>query len=1189
MTLPWVLSTETDTANATSVASGGKVGVGASIALNILTDGQTIAEVDDGAGLTGGDNLDVYATSSRTVMSMVAAGTTGGVAISPAVALAYVNNTTTAQLGTTTGSLLSLKGNATIQATHTGSTEATGNADAAGNSVAVGATVGVNIANDNTSAATNRDITAAGFVTIAAQSTITSSAVMKASTQGNSGNQTADSESSSQTNNNLSKQGQSPVSLPSANNTSSTASGDASSESGKGSGGVGVAAAIGVNWETSTNSASTGQGTHVSALGGAATVSALNTTSATAQSTGTSLNLTPSESNVNVGAAVALNVPTSTNSAVVGSNAVLRGQGITVAAVTPVATAPNTFMAMGVAAAGGNSKNDVAGSVAINVIGLTAEANVDQGADLESTGGITVNATSPIALQSLAASGAFSTGNAVGAAIAINIVSNTTEAYLAADNTADATGSLAVTATASIVPIQVNPMISVIPPSLLPSVTAGAVSGSAGAGDAAIAGSAIIQVFTLNTHAYIGQGSHINQNPNTPSGPSQSIAVQAQDDTTIQNGVGSLAVNVGGDVGFGLALDVEVISKDTYAYIGTSANVQAGGNVTVQATSTEPIFTVAASGGVTPGEVGAAGSIVVVVLNQGFSSSEGTSASIGDNAVVHAGGNMIVAAADNADPSDKLQLYAGGLAFGSSAGVGLATTVLVKSLVLDAHVGQGANVAAEGPAGLAVTATTQENLNTIAIAGAAAGEAAIAVSATVNIVNQTVHAYIDQDATVDASHTAAPNANSVTVAATDPTQYLGVAGALAIGGTAGIGAGVDVGVITKDTQAWVAAGATVTANRNVAIGSVSGENITSISAGGSGGGDVAVALNAGVSVLSPTTRAYIGGGPLAADGATVTTNGSVIVSANEQTTMNVISGNLTFSGSASIGAAAGVPIVNKTTEAYIGQNAHITAKGNAASSTVYTGLSATTTATTFNPQTAVQADGKSINLGYNPGFSTGEAVYYYTDGGNPIGNLPSSTPGPNNNPVYIVYYVIAGVDPSNPDVIQLATTKANAMNDIPITGLNGSLATGTMHRIVPTTQVTVQNVGTTQNPSSTTTSLTGSLLSLTGQTLVSPTVNNQFQGVAVTAMNQDQIATAGVSGGVSGSVAVNVGGSVDVMTSQTLAHIDQGRRSTRTMPAPARTSRYWWRRPTTISSSALPAPSRSAARWLSPRPPTYGW
>ena len=252
--------------------------------------------------------------------------------------------------------------------------------------------------------------------------------------------------------------------------------------------------------------------------------------------------------------------------------------------------------------------------------------------------------------------------------------------------------------------------------------------------------------------------------------------------------------------------------------------------------------------------------------------------------------------------------------------------------------------------------------------------------------------------------------------------------------------------------------------------------------------------------------------------------------------MNVIAGNLAFSGTASIGAAAGVPIVTKVTEAYIGQNARVDAKGKAAPTAVETGLSATTTPTTFDPQTAVQPDHTSINLGYVHGFSTGEAVYYYPDGGKSIGNLPSTSPAQGSNPpAQIVYYVIV----VNPTTIQLATSQANAMNDVPITGLDATQAMGNMHRIVPTTEVSVQNVGGSSTDSNAN-SVAGSLLTLTGQTLVSPTINSQFQGVAVTAMNHDQIATAGVSGGGAGNVAVNVGGSVDVMSSQTLAHIDQG-------------------------------------------------
>src|SRR4029450_12978964 len=46
-----------------------------------------------------------------------------------------------------------------------------------------------------------------------------------------------------------------------------------------------------------------------------------------------------------------------------------------------------------------------------------------------------------------------------------------------------------------------------------------------------------------------------------------------------------------------------------------------------------------------------------------------------------------------------------------------------------------------------------------------------------------------------------------------------------------------------------------------------------------------------------------------------------------------------------------------------------------------------------------------------------------------------------------------------------------------------------------------------------------------------------FAGVAVTATNHDDIKTVGISGGASGSVAVNVGGAVTVLTAHTNAWI----------------------------------------------------
>ena len=105
-----------DTAAAKAKASGTSdaVGVGASISLNILTPSTVSATVSDGASLVGGRNITVTATAARTVTTTVEAGTTGGTAITPAVALALVlDDTATAYVGTSpTG--LSATGTVTV-------------------------------------------------------------------------------------------------------------------------------------------------------------------------------------------------------------------------------------------------------------------------------------------------------------------------------------------------------------------------------------------------------------------------------------------------------------------------------------------------------------------------------------------------------------------------------------------------------------------------------------------------------------------------------------------------------------------------------------------------------------------------------------------------------------------------------------------------------------------------------------------------------------------------------------------------------------------------------------------------------------------------------------------------------------------------------------------------------------------
>jgi hypothetical protein len=230
--------------------------------------------------------------------------------------------------------------------------------------------------------------------------------------------------------------------------------------------------------------------------------------------------------------------------------------------------------------------------------------------------------------------------------------------------------------------------------------------------------------------------------------------------------------------------------------------------------------------------------------------------------------------------------------------------------------------------GVAVVAANFLDLQTIAAGGSVSGEGSLAGSATVNVLNDTTLAYIAAGAVVSATDDAPGTGPGVMVSAGDLLSLLSTAGAAAAGGDDGLGVGADVDSISKNTEAYIAT-ANVAADGDVLVTASSAENLTSISASVGLGGETGVAGSASVYVLSITTRAFIGDDPSnPTPGATnVLASGSILVSASEQTLLNIISGNFAGSGEASLGAAAGVPVITKTTEAFVGAGANVTALG----------------------------------------------------------------------------------------------------------------------------------------------------------------------------------------------------------------------------------------------------------------------
>jgi hypothetical protein len=555
-----------------------------------------------------------------------------------------------------------------------------------------------------------------------------------------------------------------------------------------------------------------------------------------------------------------------------------------------------------------------------------------------------------------------------------------------------------------------------------PQLTTVALSGSGGTSDAAVSGSVIVNVITINTKAKLGPGIKINQNQSGGSG--QSLTVSASDDTKLQNLAGAVGLTTGA-AGIGVGVVVEVINKHVEASIGSQAKVSAGGNITVDAATTEHILDIAGSAGVSTDTAGVAGSFIVVVLNND------TKAFVagGTGATLHSGGKVEVSATDDAQ---DIKLFTGGLAFGSTAGVGVAASILVKTTTVDAYIGSSTSVRAPGAPGVTVKAAQTEDLLLLAIGGAGGGDAGVAGSAVVNVLSGTTKAHIDNSVTIGTP--SAPSAG-VAVSASDHTDILSIAGQLAIGGTAGVGAGVDVEVVTKTTQAWIGKDTDVDVSGNVTVDAVSSEDLTSISVGGSFAGTAAVTINAGVARVNVTTKAFIADGTSASDGATIDAGGSVRVNADERLDLDVISGNISGGGTAAVGAAAAVPVVTKNTHAYIGNYATVNAAGNGAALTVFTGgYTVTTEATNFG-QSAVS--GETINLGYNHGWEDGQEVLYDKGYGTAFSGLTDGN----------VYYV---------EKVNATSVKLHVNSDLSDTAITIGTGTGTGHRLVPTNEAGVR-------------------------------------------------------------------------------------------------------------------------------------
>ncbi len=605
----------------------------------------------------------------------------------------------------------------------------------------------------------------------------------------------------------------------------------------------------------------------------------------------------------------------------IGGGSVVKAQGAD-SGVKVTANAAQVVANVAVSAGIGTESTGVGGVLGIDLSMNKAEATIGEAAQVQAEGNVSVGATNDSVLVMIAGGVGGGKEVGVGAAVGINALWNRTLASIARDAVVDAKKNIAVTADADEVAVT-------------------AVVSGAGGGKAGVAASLAFNVILADTEASVGQGVKLNTSAGFDN--AEKVAISAHDDTVVVGVSGGGAG--GGDAGVGAALDTDVVVKTVKAFIaddtvadGQVATIKADKEVSIDAAATETIVSIGAgfAGG---GKAGVGGSVAIAVVANDVQAYAGKSSSIDSD------GNVLIKAQD--DTTAVLTAIAG--AGGGTAGVGGSLAVATVVGGTRAYVGESAHVNARGlgdassvytgetgkvteaARGLAVTAYNTENVVTTDVSGAGGGNAGVAVSLSGNVIANTAEAYIGRSAKINESNAAAGAEQQVLVKAVNETVLVNNAGGAGFGGTAGVGAAVNLAVIAKNTRAWIGNGALVNAKRAVELDATSSEVAVGGTLGFAIGGSAGVGASLGGVGLGNTTEAYIEDAADSSAAAKVNVSaGDLRVEASDLATTTLLTGGGGGGGSAGVGGAIAVSVNASTTRAKIGNYAETNASGTTA-------------------------------------------------------------------------------------------------------------------------------------------------------------------------------------------------------------------------------------------------------------------
>lgn len=596
---------------------------------------------------------------------------------------------------------------------------------------------------------------------------------------------------------------------------------------------------------------------------------------------------------------------------VIGGDA--RAQSINIAATQDVGI--DALVAGGAA----GKSSSATGSVAVNTIDNHAVARTD-GADLHADDDITLQAQDDSRIRVLTGALAYGgTGAGIGIAGSYNDIGGSVQAVAHGGALRADQGSVLIEAERT---------------QQLQSLAAGA-----GGGGSGVAGSVAVNRVGGDTLAEVGGGADVSAR--------QNVLVSARADSDIETVAGALAVGTSG-VGLGGAVAVNDLHGDTSARIGgTGTRVSALGQgaaltvdngeingtesddlrlrrlsdnvagTAVVASSTDEINTVAASVGGSASSVGAAGAVTVNTV------AGATTAEVVDGAAVNAAAHTTGAGAAAAQAVQvgayhhtRVEHATGAAGIGGSAGIGASVGTTLVSHETQARVSES-SLAAVGHIGVDARATTDLN-GVVAGAAIGAGSAGAAGSVAVTTVSGQVLAEAHQ------AQLRSDQGNLSLSANADNEAHM-IAGALAGGSAAGIGATVIVSTFEQSTVAQTTGTTALNARGQTSVEAHASQQVLHVGATAAGGGTAGVAGTVSVLTADGQTRATLGGGSTV-NAALSGAQQDVVVAASDAIDTSAVLGTLGVGlAGAGVGASADVQNIRSGAVAEVGAGATVNA------------------------------------------------------------------------------------------------------------------------------------------------------------------------------------------------------------------------------------------------------------------------